>query len=79
MGRYDWYRKTTWTEQDRSEFWLRLNRSRNDFNKAQYLRIQALTLEETGVEANIHASMELLDGRLADYPDIDWDTASCSG
>lgn len=68
MGRHDWYRKTTWTAQDEADFRSRLSRSRGDYNKAQYLRIQAYTLQETGVETNLRAALELLDQMFAQYP-----------
>lgn len=41
----DWFRKTTWTAEDRDDFEARLKRSRGAYNKAQYLRIQAYHLQ----------------------------------
>lgn len=49
MGRDDWYRRTTWTSEDAEAFFDRLNRSRGLESKAQYVRIQALDLEEAGL------------------------------
>ncbi len=57
MSREQWYRRTTWTEQDRSEFFQRLFRSRGQFHKAQYLRIQAFYLVQAG---EVCPAMELL-------------------
>lgn len=49
MAREDWYRRQTWSEDDQRNFFDRLKRSRGDYNKAQYLRIQALYLLESGL------------------------------
>jgi tetratricopeptide (TPR) repeat protein len=64
--RLEWFRRTTWTEADRSEFFARLNRSRSSFHKAQYLRIQAHTLGESG-ETN--AALELLNLLVTEHPE----------
>ena len=69
MGRHDWYRRTTWSQTDREAFHARLKRSRSEEGKAQYLRIQALHLQETGDPERIAAAVELLDELLAKYPD----------
>lgn len=61
----EWFRRSTWTEQDREEFNARLKRSRGDFHKAQYLRIQAVHLAEAGLHA---AAIELLDRLLVEFP-----------
>jgi tetratricopeptide (TPR) repeat protein len=67
-GRDDWFRRTTWTVEDRAAFTARLGRSRTTFHKAQYLRIQALHLAEA--EPPLHeGALELLDQLLRDYPD----------
>ncbi|MDP4144337.1 MAG: hypothetical protein Q8936_07630 [Bacillota bacterium] len=42
------YRGSNWDESDRIDFFIRLNRSRESHNKAQYTRIKALALSETG-------------------------------
>ena len=69
MGSRDWYRRTTWSETDQAEFFARLNRSRSAFHKAQYLRIQALHLQEAGTPELIRAALTLLDKVENDYPD----------
>ncbi|MCO6510375.1 MAG: hypothetical protein J5I65_06245 [Aridibacter famidurans] len=61
----DWYRRKTWTETDQEEFFARLKRSRGQFHKAQYLRIQAGYLEE--VEPS--ASLELLQRVVSEFPE----------
>jgi len=43
---HDWYRRTTWTQEDQTAFFDRLNRSKGQYHKAQYLRIQASYLED---------------------------------
>ena len=68
MARHDWYRRTTWTERDREEFCARNRRSRGDNSKAQYLRIQAQTLFETGDRRLIASALELLEQTLSEYP-----------
>jgi tetratricopeptide (TPR) repeat protein len=66
MGRHDWYRRTTWTANDQRQFRERLARCRSDGNRAQYLRIQALYLEEAGL---IEAALGLLTELLRDHRD----------
>jgi hypothetical protein len=61
MGQDDWYRKKTWGPRARKSFFERLNRSRNSYNKAQYARIQALYLQQTGKQELVRAALELLD------------------
>jgi tetratricopeptide (TPR) repeat protein len=46
MGRHDWYRKTYWDKQDEIDFYTRFKKSRGVTNKIQYLKIQALYLED---------------------------------
>lgn len=65
MGRDDWYRRTSWTEADRSEFHQRLKRSRGSYHKAQYVRIQASYLADAG---HIDPAIELLDQLFAEFP-----------
>jgi tetratricopeptide (TPR) repeat protein len=61
MGRDDWFRRRTWTDADRSEFFARLNKSRSAFHKAQYVRIQALELHHFGGKRYASTALELLD------------------
>ena len=53
----DWFRRTTWTDDDRTDFNVRLKRARRH-NRPQYLRIQAVHLSGAGNHA---AALELLD------------------
>ncbi len=66
MGRFDWYRRSTWDDSDREEFEARLKRCRYAGSKAQYLRIQAHHLAEVGLHT---PAIELLDRLLRDFPD----------
>jgi len=66
MSKTEWFRRSTWTDQDRQEFNARLARSRASSSKSQYLRIQASHLADAGLHA---AAIELLDRLLADYPE----------
>ena len=69
MGREDWYRRKTWTPQDREEFLARLKRSRGACNKAQYARIQAVELLATKKSELVQPALELLDMMLAEWPE----------
>jgi len=68
MSKHDWYRRTEWSEVIRKEFFERLKRSRGNHNKAQYLRIQANYLQNSGTPENLRAALELLDLLCFDYP-----------
>lgn len=61
MNRYDWFRRHTWSDSDRAEFFSRLAKSRGDFYKAQYTRIQAYELHHGGGKQYAQAALELLD------------------
>lgn len=63
----DWFRKTTWTDDDRADFDQRLQRAR-PYNKAQYLRIQAVTLIATD-PTFARSAIALLDRLFAEYPE----------
>jgi len=69
MSAPDWFRKKTWTPVDQEDFFARLKRSRGQFNKAQYLRIQAYELQTVGTEELLKASLQLLKLLLAEYDD----------
>ncbi|TWU19111.1 hypothetical protein Poly21_12820 [Allorhodopirellula heiligendammensis] len=65
MSNDDWYRRTAWSDSDRSEFQARLKRSRGDFNKSQYVRIQAHHLAAANLP---FCAVELLDQLFAEFP-----------
>jgi tetratricopeptide (TPR) repeat protein len=69
MGEPEWFRRTTWTERDAADFEERLGRSRGANRKAQYLRIQAVHLFESGDVNLTRAALGLVDRLIADFPD----------
>ncbi len=69
MSKEDWYRKTTWSNSDKEEFFVRLKRSRTSFHKAQYLRIQASYLQSIGTQEMALHSLELLNLIIEEYPE----------
>lgn len=64
----DWFRNTEWSQEIERSFFARLGRSRTDFHKSQYLRIQAVHLAATGRRDLVQVAMRLVDTLLADYP-----------
>jgi hypothetical protein len=69
MAKDDWFRAETWTEATRTEFETRLARSRTAFHRAQYLRIQGITLTETNKRREISAGRGLLERVITEFPD----------
>ncbi len=63
--RDSWYRRTSWTPADQEAFGARLRRSRDPFHRAQYLRIQALCLEQAGI---VEPAVALLEQALVEDP-----------
>jgi tetratricopeptide (TPR) repeat protein len=61
----DWYRKTTWTSDDAKDFFAQLARSQTDIHRAQYLKIQALTLKDT---KQYDAALELVELAIEKFP-----------
>ncbi len=61
----DWYRKTTWTSGDAADFFANLARSRTDIHRAQYLKIQALTLKDA---EQYQAALELVETAIEKFP-----------
>lgn len=60
MSKLEWYRKTTWTENDRDDFFAHLNRSKKE-NRSQYLKIQAVYLYETNKLQETSVAYELIE------------------
>ena len=58
----------TWTAEDAADFFAHLARARSH-KRAQYLRIQALHLQQCHGEATDSAALELLDILVREYPD----------
>ena len=65
----DWFRRRTWTDEDQVDFFARLQRSRGEFHKVQYLRIQALELHKADRLRHARPSLELLDMLVERWPD----------
>jgi hypothetical protein len=76
LGRDDWFRLTTWTDDDQAAFWARWKRSRTPFHKAQYLRVQAWTLIGQADPALIRCGIELGRRMLNEFPDQRTETAT---
>jgi len=70
MSNKDWFRRTSWTPEDREEFFKRLKRCRTLYNKAQNVRIQALYLQRAS-PPNYVAALELLDYFFRECPHPD--------
>jgi|HubBroStandDraft_1064217.scaffolds.fasta_scaffold282796_2 tetratricopeptide (TPR) repeat protein len=64
----DWYRKTTWTGDDAKDFFAQLAHSQAEIQRAQYLKVQALTLKDV---KQYSAALELADLALEKYPHAD--------
>ncbi len=64
----DWFRKTSWSDEERLDFFERLNRSRKH-NRAQYLRIQASSLAAGNNTESLTAALELLEILFTEYPE----------
>ncbi|HEX6535036.1 MAG TPA: hypothetical protein VF041_10580 [Gemmatimonadaceae bacterium] len=69
MAKTDWFRRTTWTPDDRADFEARLAKSRTPFHKSQRLRIQASHLHGVGTRELTGAALGLLDRVVADFPE----------
>lgn len=65
----DWFRSETWDQPTRAAFESKLARSRAPSRRAQYLRIQGLTLIETNQHQQLDAGRALLQRVITDYPD----------
>ena len=65
MPKDEWYRKTAWTSDDASDFFAQLARSPTDIQRAQYLKIQALTLKDAG---DFRAALELVELAIEKFP-----------
>jgi predicted nucleic acid-binding protein len=69
MAHDDWFRSDTWDKPTRQAFEATLARARTPFQRAQYLRIQGVTLVATNKRREVIAGRTLLDRVIADYPD----------
>ena len=63
MGRHDWYRKSSWSDEDQADFFRRLARSRSGRN--QYLLIQAGCLRSAGYA---EPALRLIEQYFTEFP-----------
>jgi tetratricopeptide (TPR) repeat protein len=68
MGEDNWYRNKDWNPQIEVNFETRFKRSRKDFNKAQYLRIQATYLLKSSAKKNQEKGIQLMERLIKEYP-----------
>jgi tetratricopeptide (TPR) repeat protein len=68
MKTIEWYRNEDWNEEIQEDFFAHLKRSRSEYHRAQYLRIQAFHLKGTNIKQNIVVAKTLLEKCLLDYP-----------
>ena len=73
----DWYRNGAWTPEIERAFRERLGRSRSNGLKAQYLRIQGVTLIERGDAPLARAGLALCAEVLERFPDQRSEHAAC--
>lgn len=64
----NWFRKTTWSEEDQADFFAHLEKNDNPFHAAQYVRIQALHLQDAGVPRMLYSAIKLIDLMIEKYP-----------
>src|SRR5215217_719692 len=64
----EWFRSSLWREKDRELFEAKLARAHKG-NRAQYLRIKALSLAESGDKAARAAAGDLFERIFSEYPD----------
>ncbi len=69
MEKNDWFQKTTWTVEDREDFFAHLGRVAESSEKAEFLRKQAYWLQAKASPPNYDAALSLLDQLIKDFPD----------
>ena len=74
MSKEDWYRNTDWNDQIESEFESRLKRSRGNYHKAQYLRIQASYLLNSEIKELQEKGVEFMKRVIKNYPEEKFST-----
>ena len=68
-SRQEWFRNAEWSAATERAFWRRLERSRSTFHKAQYLRIQALHLQQAASNELLVVALQLIDHLIDRYPE----------
>lgn len=69
MGNDDWYRNKDWDDQIEAAFRARLKRSRGDYYKTEYLRIQGSYLLSSDNSTSQAVGLSLMNEVLTEYPD----------
>ena len=64
----EWYRRKSWTKKDKEEFFTNLNRARK-YNRAQYLKVQAIELIDANNPKLLEIAKSLLIQILEEYPE----------
>jgi hypothetical protein len=75
VAREDWYRSTDWDDGIAAAFEARLRRTRTRAGRAQYLRIQGLTLAEARIARLVAPARALLRRVLDEHPDVEMEVA----
>jgi len=74
----EWYRKKTWTKDDESEFFAKLQRARKD-GRAQYLMLQAYALSETDNKELWAVALNLIQKYFDEYSDDQFEKSGAYG
>src|SRR4029078_9829555 len=74
MAAEDWYRNTKWDKTIEEAFEARLKRSRDNSNKAQYLRIQASYLLDNPDKNLQLVWLRLIERLIKDFPAEEFST-----
>ena len=69
MSSEDWYRRKSWSANDKQAFMDRLGRSRSNYHKSQYLRIQAYELVNHIKKPLYNEALDLLELLISQYSD----------
>lgn len=72
-----WYRKQVWTQEAEKDFFLHWARSKTEYHKAQYLKIQAFTLYDTHNKKYFDAILSLLHKYFNDFPNEQFFRGAC--
>jgi len=77
----DWFRKKTWDKEDEEDFFTRLKKVKKfkgvDYNRPEYLTIQAFTLFGQNNKKLDKASKALLEKYFTDFPDNKNERTQC--
>lgn len=74
MNNHDWYRHTEWNDRIESEFEARLKRSRKNYHKAQYTRIQASYLLDPSKTDYQEKGIQLMERVINEYSEDTFST-----